>query len=599
MAVEEIPDPLVDFKGYQTSLFKSLVSATAAVNSIPVGDVGYFRSLDRSFAKELDQATASTLYLGNSLLEQCTLNAGIEASTSFEDVDDVVRGYGSVIDVCDSLLDKADICLDHLKGKIKNEDELMQAAPEVTQITKENTEYKFLHANKVIRPQMKFKDPVDNSNSTPFERKIKYKPHAQVPLDDTPVIENGIQKSLPHPYTYEIQHVEYPENMFQIREPKQYEPFDNTSYIWVDTEAGLEEMMKALEDVEEIAVDLEHHNYRSYQGFTCLMQLSTRNQDFIIDTLELRDKLWRLNEYFADPTIVKVLHGADSDVIWLQRDFGLYLVNLFDTYFPTKVLEFPHHGLAYLLKRYCNYDADKKYQLADWRIRPLPQEMLMYARADTHFLLYIYDCLRNELLSASSHGANLMQNCLQRSNEVALQKYDKDIYDAQGGLGPFGWRNMLSKWKYSMNAQQLAVFKAIHAWRDHIARDEDESVRYVLPNHMLFALVERMPTDSSGVIGACNPCPPLVRMNAQALGLLIQKARMDVLLAPPTTDDVKETKQVEKSKVINNTITNQNMKRKVSNVDPSVFDLSLAKKIRLETCAKLEKKKSTLFGTFL
>jgi hypothetical protein len=107
MAVEEIPDPLVDFKGYQTSLFKSLVSATAAVNSIPVGDVGYFRSLDRSFAKELDQATASTLYLGNSLLEQCTLNAGIEASTSFEDVDDVVRGYGSVIDVCDSLLDKA------------------------------------------------------------------------------------------------------------------------------------------------------------------------------------------------------------------------------------------------------------------------------------------------------------------------------------------------------------------------------------------------------------------------------------------------------------------------------------------------------------
>jgi hypothetical protein len=34
---------------------------------------------------------------------------------------------------------------------------------------------------------------------------------------------------------------------------------------------------------------------------------------------------------FSDPAVVKVLHGADSDIVWLQRDFGLYIVNLFDT----------------------------------------------------------------------------------------------------------------------------------------------------------------------------------------------------------------------------------------------------------------------------
>lgn len=38
--------------------------------------------------------------------------------------------------------------------------------------------------------------------------------------------------------------------------------------------------------------------------------------------------------------------------------------------------------------------ADKRFQLADWRVRPLTPEMLHYARCDTHYLLYCYDRLR-------------------------------------------------------------------------------------------------------------------------------------------------------------------------------------------------------------
>ncbi|KAI8085942.1 ribonuclease H-like domain-containing protein [Gilbertella persicaria] len=601
LGAQEIPDPLKDFKDFQSSLFKSLVSATAAANSISVEEVGFYRSLDRQFAKDLDHAGSSSLSMGNALLQHSAADCGATAK-SFEDVDDVLDRYGSVVDVCDSLLEKADLCLDHMGGKV-NQDDLKNNTPEITQIaTKDKLDYKFLHANNVVRPQMKFKDKVDNSNSTPFERKIKYKPHALVPLDFTPVSED---KSLPHPYVYEINHIEYPERMFQISEPEIYQPYDTTSATWVDTEEALLEMLKHLEGQEEIAVDLEHHNYRSYQGFTCLMQLSTREQDFVIDALELRDKLWMLNEYFADPNITKVLHGAESDIIWLQRDFGLYIVNLFDTYFPTKVLDFPHHSLAHLLKKYCNFDADKKYQLADWRIRPLPEEMLNYARSDTHFLLYIYDCLRNELLTNSTSEGNLVRVCLQRSNDVALQKYEKEVYDAVLGLGPGGWKNMLSKWKYSLNPQQLAVFKALHSWRDHTAREGDESVRYVLPNHMLMTLVERMPTDSSGVIGCCNPCPTLVRMNAQAIGYAIQKAKLDALEPTKETPQQESKSKIEAQSVsssngaVTTTTQVQQVKRNISKVDPALFDLQKVKKLRLETTAQLEKKTSTLFGDCL
>ncbi len=65
-------------------------------------------------------------------------------------------------------------------------------------------------------------------------------------------------------------------------------------------------MLGKLRQVTEVAVDLEHHSYRTYAGFLCLMQISTREEDWIIDLLSLRDELEILNEVFADPSIIKV-----------------------------------------------------------------------------------------------------------------------------------------------------------------------------------------------------------------------------------------------------------------------------------------------------
>ncbi len=57
-------------------------------------------------------------------------------------------------------------------------------------------------------------------------------------------------------------------------------------------------------------------------------------------------------------------------------------------------------GLGHLLAHFCGVAADKALALADWRVRPLPATWLAYARADTHYLLYIYDRLRAQLLAS-------------------------------------------------------------------------------------------------------------------------------------------------------------------------------------------------------
>lgn len=137
--------------------------------------------------------------------------------------------------------------------------------------------------------------------------------------------------------------------------------------------------------------------------------------------------------------------------------------------------------------------------------------MLDYARSDTHFLLYIYDNLRNALLdrslsrsqsraqtpnasstppptSSAEHNIpsgpdGYVREVLRRSAETSLKVYEREYYDAEGGMGPGGWDTMARKWnKVQLMAEgpggmHREVYKAVHAWRDRVARQEDESPR--------------------------------------------------------------------------------------------------------------------------
>ena len=66
-------------------------------------------------------------------------------------------------------------------------------------------------------------------------------------------------------------------------------------------------MLQELKMAKEIAIDLEHHDEHSYIGIVSLMQISTREKDWIVDTLKpWRRELQILNEVFADSKILKV-----------------------------------------------------------------------------------------------------------------------------------------------------------------------------------------------------------------------------------------------------------------------------------------------------
>lgn len=88
--------------------------------------------------------------------------------------------------------------------------------------------------------------------------------------------------------------------------PKYPKPIEEVPLKMVTNTAELQDLYKDLLNQTEIAIDLEHHSYRSFQGVTCLMQISTLDVDYIVDTLSLRNELHLLNEIFTKPTVVKV-----------------------------------------------------------------------------------------------------------------------------------------------------------------------------------------------------------------------------------------------------------------------------------------------------
>lgn len=275
--------------------------------------------------------------------------------------------------------------------------------------------------------------------------------------------------------------------------------------------------------IKEIAVDLEHHSYRSFLGFTCLMQISTRTHDFLIDTIKLRSEMHRLNEIFTDWTLLKVLHGADFDVEWLQKDFGIYIVNMFDTGQASRILQYPHFSLSYLLQRFCNVTAQKQFQLADWRMRPLNDAMVRYAREDTHYLLYIYDELKNELVKQQAKQAVLneitqIKLVYEKSKLICKKVYRKPIFFSKGFLN-------LCQYNSHLNPKQTKALHDLYTWRDKIARESDESCEYVLKSHQLLKIAELLPREIYGILALCNPISSLVESNVHEMHEIIKKAR--------------------------------------------------------------------------
>jgi ribonuclease D len=286
---------------------------------------------------------------------------------------------------------------------------------------------------------------------------------------------------------------------------------------WIDRTDVLEKALSGL-GKGPLAIDTEADSLHHYPEKVCLIQLSFGARDYLVDPLA-EVSLEPLAERLLDGSIVKILHGADYDLRMLHRAFGITFTGLFDTMIAARILGETRFGLAALLEQFFDIPMDKKFQRADWSMRPLTPEMARYAAMDTHYLIPLYDKLVARLEELGRRG-------------WATEEFERleQIRPAPRASAEDGFRRVKGAGK--LDRRKLAVLRELWLLREAHARRLDRPPFRVLHDERLIELGQRLPDQIADLEGL-DKLPRPWRQGRRAHELL---AAIRTGLAVPSKD---------------------------------------------------------------
>ena len=240
----------------------------------------------------------------------------------------------------------------------------------------------------------------------------------------------------------------------------------------IDTEQKLADFLVTVKSATWVAVDTEADSLHAYPEKVCLIQISTRDGDFLIDPLA---------EINLDPLLDAltghelIMHGADYDLRLLLKHHEFVPTAIFDTMLAARLLGERQFGYSSLVEKFLGVKLEKGPQKANWAIRPLTERMEKYARNDTHYLRALENKLRSELEKVgrlSWHQEScvcLIRDCTQP------REVEHDLV----------WR---IKGSHALGRPGLAVLRELWKWREEEAISANRPPFFVLSHETLVAI---------------------------------------------------------------------------------------------------------------
>jgi ribonuclease D len=261
----------------------------------------------------------------------------------------------------------------------------------------------------------------------------------------------------------------------------------------IATQDALDQLLDRLAREPEVAVDCEMDAMYAYRTRLCVVQLGWNGGEALIDAMVPLDRS-RLGALFADPAVLKVFHGGENDVGLMRGHWGFGFETIFDTMAASQVLGLDGCGLQAALLRHFDVHVSKKFQKADWRVRPLPSEQEEYAAVDVRWLLPL-----RRLLADGLRELRREEEAASEFRRIARARVEDKPFDPESWVRLRGAREL--------PADRRATLRALHIVRDDIARELDRAPYRVMNESHVVELALRQP----GSVAALRRAVPLGR----------------------------------------------------------------------------------------
>ena len=238
-----------------------------------------------------------------------------------------------------------------------------------------------------------------------------------------------------------------------------------------------------------VSVDTESNGFFRYPEQVCLVQLATDSGCYLVDPLAV-DTPEALGHILQDPSIRKILHSGDNDIRTLDKEWGLRIVNLYDTSVGARFLGLEKLGLGNVAEEVIGLKLakHKRLQRADWGLRPLSDEALQYAASDVLHLKQLMDALvRRTNALGRSHWVD--EEC-RRIEDVRYSPPDppeKSFISIKGNS--------------TLDGRGLAILRELAVFRESAALKIGRPTFRVMPDQALVAIAQDPTIDLKSVPG--------------------------------------------------------------------------------------------------
>lgn len=248
----------------------------------------------------------------------------------------------------------------------------------------------------------------------------------------------------------------------------------------VTTAAELKALAGEVRTAGRLAIDTEFVWERTYRPVLGVVQIATESTVAIVDAIALKD-LSPLFPLLRDPKVPVVMHGGGQDLEIMALLMGEPMRGVVDTQVEASFLGYGLQiGLSVLLERVAKVRIKKDQTYTDWTRRPLKPEQLTYAREDVAHLLGVHDQLRAALEKRGRVSWVKEEHRALEDPERYAPVPDQERY-----RGVKGWQRL--------SGRELAILRALAAWREDAARRADIRPHFVTGDVVLTTIAARPP----------------------------------------------------------------------------------------------------------